>query len=136
MSRFLISLALISSLAFPAAARSEMNFDGLRNDPTVANGLRWVSAAIQVQDVCPDISPRVLRGLFFLNQLRSHARDLGFSADMISAYVDDPAEKARVDAEALSYLRSEGVVEGDASSYCAVGKDHIARRTQIGVLLR
>lgn len=136
MSRLLPSCALIVAFAGPVAASSLNNYDTLRNDPTLANGLRWVSAAIQIQDNCAEISPRILRGLGFLNSLRSHARGLGYSNDTIKAYVDDPTEKARVDAEALQYLTTQGVVPGAASSYCAVGKDHMARNTQIGVLLR
>lgn len=133
MFRFLLPLTVSAVLAVPALADS---YDRLRADAKVANGLRWVSAAIMIQDNCEDISPRILRGLSFLNGLRSHARGLGYSNDEIKAYVDDPTEKARVDAEALSYLRSEGVEPEDAASYCAVGKDHMARRTQIGLLLR
>lgn len=136
MSRVFLSCALMMALAGPVAAIAQTDYAGLRADPTVANGLRWVSAAIQIQESCDDISPRILRGLSFLNDLRSHARGLGYSNDTIKAYVDDPVEKARVDAEALQYLTTQGVVPGTPSSYCAVGKDHMARNTQIGVLLR
>lgn len=136
MARILLSSVLVATLITAGTASFANNYDGLRNDAKLANGLRWVSAAIMIQDTCPDISARLLRGLGFLNSLRSHARGLGYSNDVIKAYVDDPTEKARVEGEALQYLRSEGVVPGDASSYCAVGRDHIARKTQIGVLLR
>lgn len=133
MSRLFLSFALTALLASAASADS---YDRLRADATVSNGLRWVSAAIQITESCPELSPRMLRGLGFLNSLRSHARGLGYDNATIKAYVDDPTEKARVDGEARAYLATQGVVPGNASSYCTVGKDHQSRRTQIGVLLR
>ena len=79
---------------------------------------------------------RLFRGLGYLQSLRSHARDLGFSEAEIEAYINDDDEKDRLEAIAREQLALLGVVPGDEASYCAAGRNQIAANTRVGWLLR
>lgn len=103
---------------------------------SVTEGLIAAGMAIELGDVCGDVSVRMLRGLSFLNGLKNELEDAGFSDAEIDAYIDDDAEKDRLEAIARERLVALGAVPGDAASHCAVARDQIARSTQVGRLLR
>ena len=50
----------------------------------------------------------------------------------MTAYIDDRAEKARLEAIARERAVAMGVVEGEPETYCAVGRSEIARGSQVG----
>lgn len=102
----------------------------------VTEGLIAAGIAIELGDVCGDISVRMLRGLNFLNGLKGLLKDAGFSDREIDAYIDDRAEKDRLEGIARQRLVSMGAVPGDAASHCRVARDQIAQDTQVGRLLR
>ena len=102
----------------------------------VTEGLIAVGIAYEISEVCESISPRTLRGLSYLNQLRSHAKGLGFSNAEISAYTDDRREQDRLEEIARKRLENMGAKRGDAAAHCAVGRAEIANGTTIGYLLR
>ncbi|HEV8034324.1 DUF5333 family protein, partial [Yoonia sp.] len=66
----------------------------------------------------------------------SHASSLGFSDDEIDAYINDDAEKDRLEGIARAQLAGLGAVADDPDSYCAVGRAQIAANTRVGWLLR
>lgn len=102
----------------------------------VAEGLIAVGMALELGDFCDDISVRKLRGLAFLQGLKSHLRDLGFSNAQIDGYIDDDDEKDRLEVIARARLSDLGVVTSDVTSYCRVARGQIAQATQVGQLLR
>jgi len=102
----------------------------------VRNGIIAVGIAYEISEVCPNISARLFRGIGFLNGLKSHARGLGYTNAEIDAYVDDKAEKNKLEAEARTRLAGLGAVTGNASSFCAVGRSEMAAGSDIGRLLR
>ena len=79
---------------------------------------------------------RPTREIEFLWSLEQRARALGYSSAEIDAYVDNDAEKDRLEAIARQRLRDMGGVEGNWETYCAVGRTEISRGSQIGQLLR
>lgn len=123
-----VSLIAISG---HAAAQDKLSDVGY-----VTEGLIAVGMAYELSEVCDDLDARTLRGLSYLNQLRSHARGLGFSNDEIKAYTDNKAEQDRLEAIARSRLAAMGAKPGDAASHCSVGKAEIAKGSTIGYLLR
>jgi hypothetical protein len=129
MIRRFIPLALI--LATPALALVP-----LKDQTEISEGLIAAAIAYEIGDKCDSINARLLRGVSFLNGLRDRAGDLGYSDAEIDAYLDDRAEKNRLESVARQRLRDLGGVEGDWESYCAVGREQIAAGTQIGQLLR
>ena len=102
----------------------------------VTEGLIAVALAYEISEVCDDIDARTFRGLTYLNQLRTHARELGFSNDEIKAFTDNKAEQNRLEAIARQRLEAKGAIPGDAASHCTVGRAEIAGGTTIGYLLR
>ena len=89
-----------------------------------------------IRNTCPTISARMVVVYSKLKALERYARDKGYSEADFQAFRDDKVEKNRMKAQAAEYLRAAGAVEGDAESYCRVGRDEIAKGSLIGELLR
>lgn len=125
---FVLIFVLLASAALAKPPLSEV--------PEVRDGLITAGIAIEIDDNCDDISVRLIRGLNYLEGLKRTARDLGYSNGEIDAYVDDKAEKARLEGLARDWLAVRGAVSGDAQSYCAIGEAEIEARSAVGRLLR
>lgn len=131
---FMRNLALAFSLSVVATGAAALG--PLKDVARISEGLIATGIAVEISDVCEDLSPRLLRGIAFLNSLKSHASDLGYSDAEIDAYVNDKAEEARLEAIARARLAGKGAVAGQPETYCAVGRAEIAAGSQIGRLLR
>ena len=121
----------VALLAGPAGAQTP-----LKDVAYVRDGIIHVGMAYEISEKCGDLNARLFRGLGFLQSLKNHARGLGYTEAEIDAYVNDAAEKDRLEAIARAALADLGVVEGVESSYCAVGRAQIAANTRVGWLLR
>ena len=126
--RSLLLAALATTLALPASA-------ALRDERGIGEGLITVGIAYEISEVCPTIDARRLRGLNYLLSLRSAARNLGYSAAEVEAYIDDDAEKDRLEAIARQRLSRMGARKGDVRAHCTVGRQEVAKDSQIGRLL-
>ena len=126
-------LGLTVTLAATAPAGAQGN---LRDVAQVRERLITAGIAVEIGDVCDSLDVRLLRGIAFLNGIKSYARSQGFSNAQIDAYTDDDVEKDRLEAIARARLAELGVVRGDAASHCAVGREQIALDTPIGRLLK
>ena len=98
----------------------------------------FVAAAVgdEIRKNCPTISARVFTVLGRINDLSAYARDRGYTDDEIEAFRKDPANKAELNRRRDAYLAENGVVAGDAESYCRLGRREIEARSRIGTLLR
>ncbi len=92
--------------------------------------------ADNIRKTCPSISARMFVAWSKLNALKSYAIRKGYSEPEVRAFLKDPKEKARVKAMAADYLKAHGAVKGDPESYCAVGREEIAKKSLIGQMLR
>lgn len=128
--RFLIPLALAAAMAMPAAARTPSDV------PEVVERLLIVGMADELRESCGDVSARMIRALTFLRGTAQVALDAGFTRAEVEAYVEDDAEKARLQAIASERLRTLGAVPGDEASFCAVARREIDAATPVGRLLR
>ena len=117
--------------AMPAVAQTP-----LKDVAHIRDGIISVGMAYELSEKCGDLSARTIRGINFLYSLKSHAEGLGYTDAQIDAYINDEAEKDRLEAIARQQLADLGVVEGDEATYCAVGRDQIAQGTDVGALLR
>ena len=132
MSKPLILSALLTAMiAQPALARP-----ALRDVAEVRDGIVAVGIAYEISEKCATIRPRILRGIGYLNGLKSRALELGYSEEEIDAFVNDAGEKARLEAMARARLVELGARAGDPESYCALGRAEIARDSAVGRLLR
>ena len=108
----------------------------LKDVAEIRDGIIAAGMAIEIGDKCDSISVRLLRGALYLNSLKSRAEDLGYSRAEIDAYVDDRAEKSRLEGIARERLAELGAVAGQGDTYCAVGRAEIDAQTAVGRLLR
>lgn len=106
------------------------------NVERVTEGLIAAGMAIELSDNCDGVRVRMIRGLSFLQGLKNHLHDLGYSGAEIDAYIDNRTEKQRLETIARQRLNALGVRTDDTTTYCTVAQTQIAEGTQIGRLLR
>ena len=133
MTRLFAAAVLALGLSATSAASAQ---SAISQDAHITEGLIAVGIADEIRSTCDSISPRMIRAYQFINGLWSHAREAGYSDPEIEAYVDSDTEKARLKGLALAYMTQNGVVPGDAESYCTLGRTEIAEGSAIGRLLR
>lgn len=125
----LMACATVATLAIPASANPA-------NVERVTEGLIAAGMAIELGDKCDGVNVRMIRGLNFLQGLKSHLQDLGYSNAEIDAYIDNRTEKQRLETIARQRLNALGVRTDDGATYCTVARGQIAEGTQVGRLLR
>lgn len=125
-----VAFGLTGAMTAAAAA------DGLKDEVEIRDGLLVVGMAYEISEKCGDIDARTFRGIQTLLNLKSRARELGYSSDEIDTYVDDKVEKKRLEEIARGMLVQLGVTPGVEETYCAVGREQIAKNTGVGRLLR
>ena len=128
--RPMIAAATAALLALPAAARTPSDV------PEVVERLLVVGMADELREECSDVSARMIRAIAYLRGTAQVALDAGFTRAEVEAYVEDDAEKARLQSIASDRLRALGAVPGDEATYCAVARAQIEQGTAVGALLR
>lgn len=128
---FVASLVLAGLFAMPAQALPDLAKDSYVNE-------RLIGAVVgdQIRRKCTGISPRIWAVFREKRKLEIYATKLGYSKKQMTAFIGKKSEKSRVNAVAAAYLIENGVVEGDAESYCKLGRREIAAETFTGSLLR
>lgn len=124
---------LLAALLAPAPALAQPASPG--DDPAIAEGLIDVAIAYELGRACGPVDARRLQGIGVLLGLQARARSLGFSQDEVDAYVDDEAERARLESVARDRLAGLGATPGDEASHCAVARAEIDKGTPVGRLL-
>ena len=125
-----------AALAFALTAGAAAANPDIGQVTFITEGLINTAIAYEIDRVCDDLDGRRLAGINFLWSLKDHASSLGFSDDEIRAYVDNKAEKDRLEQIARARLRDMGAVEGEPETYCAVGRAEMAAESDIGRFLR
>ncbi len=133
LKRTLFAIATLSTVTIAGATSAK---PALKDVAYVREGIIAAGIAYEISEECGQISARLFRGLSFLNGLKSHASGLGYTNAEIEAYIDDKAEKNRLEGIARGRLADMGAVVGDAQSYCTVGRSEMAKNSTIGQLLR
>ena len=129
-------IAAVVSLATVFAAGHLSAQTALKDVAKVRDGIIYTGMAYEISEKCGSLDARLFRGVNYLQSLQRHARDLGYSEEEIDAYINDDAEKDRLEAIAREQLALLGVVPGDEASYCAAGRAQIEANTRVGWLLR
>ncbi|MEJ5217356.1 DUF5333 domain-containing protein [Cognatishimia sp. D5M38] len=127
-------MILIAGLVVAAGAAQAKQ--DLKDVPSVWNGLLNIGIANEIRETCPSISARMVRAALRLNSIQNEAEGMGYSQAEIDAFRTSEANKAAMRAEGEAYMKNNGVVKGDAETYCALGRAEIAKSSQIGRLLR
>jgi hypothetical protein len=130
-------VVLLLALATSAGSARADQWDTLRNDERVHNGLLMIAIGRHIELTCPTIERRSIAAGSFLYSLARYAMSLGYSREEVTEYVEDDTERERMIAIARQYFAQRGVTSlEDVDGACRVGRDEIAAGTQIGRLLR
>ncbi len=122
--------ALSIGVAAPSFAKKSLwEYD------VISNGLFDMAVANEVGKRCPSIGTRKLRGLSFAQSLFSYAKSEGYSYSEVKAFIEDDAEKAKLKARVVPYLKEQGVDIDNNETFCPLGKREIKKNSQIGKLL-
>ncbi|SDD22514.1 hypothetical protein SAMN05421538_101150 [Paracoccus isoporae] len=129
----LIATALTASVfaaAAPVLAQAPLSQEKYIND-------RLISARIadRIRRECPSIDARIVYAWSQARALKRYARDRGYSEAQIDAFLDSKPDKARIYGVAEDYLTRNGAAEGDADSFCRIGRAEIASKSVAGSLL-
>lgn len=127
---FILSFSIVLSGAVPAKAVTP-----LYDDPVLREGFYKIGLAEELRRNCPRIAPKLVRAYAFLKELEKYAMDAGYSRDDFKQAEGSLAQKPDMRAQIEASLSQRGVRPGDSDSYCAVGRQEIARGTQIGEML-
>lgn len=122
---------VIACLATPLAARTP-----LAQDQRVNSSLLAAAVGDEIRKNCGSISARLFVVLNETNSLKRYALSQGHSEAEIKAFLSSATEKSRMKELRDQYLRRNGVVAGDAASYCRLGHQEITGKTLIGRLLK
>ncbi|MCJ7872440.1 DUF5333 domain-containing protein [Marinovum sp. 2_MG-2023] len=129
----MMRLALISLFAMSTSVAA---LPPLSSVAFINDGLRSLMIADQIRIACPSISARMVAGWSFARSLQSRASEMGYSKDEISDFVESKAQRKRLEGEAAAYMRANGVKSGEPETYCALGRQEVAKDSQIGAFLR
>ncbi len=108
----------------------------LKDVKEIDDKMLQVGLALEISEQCSQISARKVKGISFLWSVKSRANTLGYSDDEINAYRKSKANKARIRARAVTYVKSKGLDPKSAADLCTLGKAEIANGSVIGSLLR
>jgi hypothetical protein len=126
-----LTVAVLLSVAAPAFATEPLNQNAHITESLVA-----AKVGDTIRKTCPSISARMFTVLQKMNDLEAYARAQGYTETEVKAFLKNKDEKARINSLAADYLKQAGAVEGDVESYCAAGRDEIAKGTLAGSLLK
>lgn len=124
-----VSVLAVSPIS---AAQSETLWDV----PKVNQGLYIIGIAHGIRKNCDQIDANKLRGASFAWSLVGHAKDAGYSMKETRAFIDDDTEKAVLRKRVVAYYKSKGLDPDTPNALCSYGKAEIAKKSQVGVLLR
>jgi hypothetical protein len=123
-------------MALASTSASASAQQGLSSESDINAGLVIMAAADKIRRSCGTIGGRLMRAQKFANTLKDVARARGYSDTEIDAYLDSKAKRAKVREQRNVYFQSQGASNLDAQSLCVLGHAEIARKSQIGHLLK
>ena len=125
---------LIAAAGTAGAGQAEL--PPINQNDHIVRSLLSAAVGDEIRKNCPTIGARIFRALSEAKKLERYALDQGYDEDEIEAYLDSKDEQKAMRALRDTYLANNGVKEGDADSYCALGRKEIERGSLTGKLLR
>jgi len=98
--------------------------------------LLQISVASKISEKCTSIEARKIKGLFVLLQIKSVAKELGYTDNEINEFVSSEENKKKLKNETDVYLLDNGVDLNNVKTVCLFGQSEIDQETTIGSLLR
>jgi hypothetical protein len=135
--KMLLKSAVLLAVALTGTAQA--NTDGPATPwdvESVRHGLIEVGVAYELTENCASASANKFKGLAFLLSLNSDARRAGFSKAEVKAFVENPANEARLETIVWNRLYRHGAVKGDETSVCTAAVSEAHSNTQASKLFR
>ena len=98
--------------------------------------LLQISVASKISEKCTSIEARKIKGLFALLEIKSVAKELGYTDNEINEFVSSEENKKKLKNETDVYLLDNGVDLNNVKTVCLFGLSEIDQETTIGSLLR
>lgn len=129
-------LAVLALAALLPATTAAADLPPLSQNERVRTEFLAGAVGEEIVNNCPRISARMLVVFGKLRDLQQYARSLGYTDAQIREFRKSRENKAALERSRDTYLAQNGVVAGDAESYCRLGRQEIANQTLIGSLIR
>ena len=127
------SICLIACLGVSNAVAAKPH---LREVAQIDDTLFDIAVADVIRKGCQTIDARVLKAIGVMRRLKNEASSLGYSDTEIRAYVESDVEKDRMRARGAELFASRGVDPSNPDDLCRMGREEIAKNSQIGELLK
>lgn len=128
--------AVVLGAVMAAGAANARAENGLAAERDINNGLLVIAAADKIRRACDSIGGKLFTAQSYAGKLEDMAEQRGYTEREIDAYINDDAEKAKMRERRNAYFASKGASNLDPESLCELGRDEIAKGSQIGQLLR
>ena len=127
---------LAALVAGSLAGASASSLPPINQDEHIINSLLAAAIGDEIRKNCSTITPRMFRVYTKAKALERYALNKGYTEEEIDAFLDSKPERKAMRARRDAYLAANGVTEGDAGSYCALGEKEIAEGSLTGSLLQ
>ena len=124
------ALALCASVA--AAAEG---LPPLAENPRVREEFLAAAVGDEIRRNCPSLSARMAYVFRRANELEKYVISLGYTREDIREVRKSREARQWLRSQRDAYLAQNGVVPGDAESYCRLGRQEIEKGSLIGALL-
>lgn len=130
--RFFVLLCFCLLSFIPIANAKSLLID----NENIWHELLQISVANKISEECTSIDARKIKGLFALLQIKSVAKELGYTDNEINEFVSSEENKKKLKNETDIYLLDNGVDLNNVKIICLFGHREIDQETTIGSLLR
>ena len=136
LKKLLLGVVAGISLGLSPASAGGQSLPPINEEQYINQSLLSAAIGEAIRRNCSTISARLFRAFSKALALERYALNLGYSKAEIKAFISSKAEKQRITDETIAYLIDNGVVEGQESTFCALGRAEIAKKSLTGQLLR
>jgi len=130
------TIGLLFALAVSADAAGASAGTGIADDQEINHGLFVIAVADKIRTDCDGIDARLWTAYRFIEKLKSTARARGYTRAEVEAYLDDTQAKMRMNTLRNAYFAEHGAGDLVPERLCVLGRDEIARKSEIGHLLQ
>jgi hypothetical protein len=127
--------SLVLAALLPASVAAATDLPPLTENERIVKEFLAAAVGDEIRQNCPSIHARIFYVLRKANELEDYAKSLGYTDEDIKQFRKAPENKAMMRGLRDDYLAQNGVVAGDAESYCRLGRQEIQNETLIGSLL-
>jgi len=135
MLRLCAVVIMVTILAITGHVAGASADPDISTDREINQGLFVIVVANKIRKKCDTIDARMWRALMFIENLKAKARARGYTRPKVEAYLNNEEARAHMDDLRDAYIKQH-VGDTSPESLCRLGREEIARNSQIGYLLK